>query len=134
SARRRRHRSCFELEGRLRRHRDAELYERFPVVLHVIARFLCEVAGALRLRGGSLSERSRGYDGARHHQFPARQFHFFCSEYLIVSASRAAASIAARGADSPVQISNCRIACSINILTPAMTCRFWARARRISSV
>ena len=49
------------------------------------------------------------------------------------SASRAAASMAARGAVSPVQISNCRTACSMNILTPGITCLPCARARRISS-
>ena len=47
------------------------------------------------------------------------------------SASRAAASMAARGAVSPVQISNWRTACSINIFKPGMTCLPWSRARRI---
>ena len=51
-----------------------------------------------------------------------------------VQASSAAFSITARGAVSPVQISNCRTACSMNICMPGMTVLPCSRARRISAV
>src|SRR5262249_2009335 len=41
-------------------------------------------------------------------------------QWCAVKASIKARSIAARGADSPVQISNCAVACSRNISTPAI--------------
>jgi len=54
---------------------------------------------------------------------------FYCS-----NASKAAFSITDRGADSPVQISNCRTACSTNISIPGTTALFCCFARRIKVV
>ena len=81
--------------------------------------------------------RLRGRRGRQHRAGQLAASHPFAVSVLHamqLSASSAAFSMTERGACSPVQISNCRTACSMNICIPRMTVLPCSRARRISSV
>src|SRR5581483_10633277 len=119
--------SGLELKRRLDRHGYREGREPGDVRLDAVARLL-EFGVRISSRLRSLCQRHA--QGQRRSHLASREFHgSLCS-----SASEAAFVMTALGAVSPVQISNWRTACSINISTPGTTVLPCCRARLMSSV
>src|SRR5208283_2643428 len=114
-----------EVNGRFHGHGNGNLRELLGIAAILFARSLQLVLGILwdfrrRRRLRHQSGRRCEHDLASRHscKCSTASYSAAASEALWPSASSAAFSIAERGADSPVQISNCLTACSTNISSP----------------
>ena len=114
----------------------ALLRQRLAVRLEAVARGLQLVRPAARPAFAPAARRGdsrRRSNQLRRVSFVRVSFRRVHASYLCSSASSAAFSMTARGAVSPVQISNWRTACSMNISRPGTTVLPCSRACRIST-